>query len=70
MNRDEAARLVAEYDGRRPASLDLFLKNLEMAEESFMDISLSHQVSPYRHDASKVVMGPKLWDQDLWNRIP
>jgi N-acetyl sugar amidotransferase len=70
MNRDEAARLVAEYDGRRPASLDLFLKNLEMAEESFMDIALSHQVSPYRHDASKVVMGPKLWDQDLWNRIP
>ena len=67
MNRDEAKELTAEYDGKRPASLDLFLKTLDISEEEFDEIAKSHMVSPYVHDFSKKTTGKKLHDQDEWN---
>jgi N-acetyl sugar amidotransferase len=68
LTRDEGLRLVEEYDGRRPASLDLFLDILDMTEEEFNDIAQQHCVWPHRHDPSTVKPGAPLWDQEQWER--
>ena len=44
MSREEALRLVEELDGKRPPSLDAFLKEIEMTEEEFELITKKHVV--------------------------
>ncbi len=68
LSREEAMRLVQEHDGKRPASLDVFLEYVGLTEEEFMAIALQHVVSPHVHDDQTVLPGEKLWDQDQWNR--
>lgn len=68
MTREEGMRLLKEYDGKRPESLDVLLKFLGISEDEFMKIALSHQVAPYKHDPSKTEKAKKLWDQDLWDQ--
>src|SRR5208337_481011 len=45
--RAEGERLVAEYDGRRPAALDLFLEYLGLREEEFLKLIEPHVVAPH-----------------------
>lgn len=45
--RDEGIRLVKEYDGKRPAALDMFLEILGITEEKFMEIVARHVVAPH-----------------------
>ena len=66
MTRDEGLKLIEEWEGRRPASLDVFLKAINMSDEEFHRIALTHVVAPHVPDLTKVKPGPKLWDQDLW----
>jgi len=68
LSREEAMRLVQEHDGKRPASLDVFLEYVGLTEEEFIAIALQHVVSPHVHDDQTVLPGEKLWDQDQWNR--
>jgi N-acetyl sugar amidotransferase len=68
MTRDEAAALIEAHEGQRPASLDLFLDYVGLTEAEFMEIAMSHQVSPYAHDPATVRRGAPLWDQPLWDR--
>jgi len=65
---EEAARLIEEHDGKRPASLDVFLQYVGLTEKEFDEIAARHAVSPYVHDRSKVAAGKPLWDQPLWDR--
>ena len=67
MTRQEAEKLVEEYEGKQPETLGLFLKMIDMTEEEFMRISLSHAINPYKHNASQTKAGKKLYDQDSWN---
>ncbi len=67
ISREEAGRLVKEYEGKRPQTLDLFLKMIEMSEEEFMQIALSHGVNPYKHDPSTTKLGKRLHDQNEWD---
>lgn len=66
--REEAMRLIKEYEGKRPPSLDLFLEFIGLDEAEFMSIALSHAVSPYEHDPAATLPGKKLHDFDVWNR--
>ncbi|MBI2063444.1 MAG: N-acetyl sugar amidotransferase [Candidatus Yanofskybacteria bacterium] len=66
MTRDEGLKLIEEWEGRRPASLDVFLKAINMSDEEFHRIALTHVVAPHVPDLTKVKPGPKLWDQDQW----
>lgn len=66
MTRDEAFRLIKEYEGRRPASLDVFLRMMNISEEEFHAIALRHVVSPHRPDMSDVRRGAELPDQKMW----
>lgn len=68
MSREEAVKLTEEYDGKRPASLDVFLDYLGLSEDEFLAITTSHQVAPYKHDPKKVKNGKELWDQKLWDK--
>jgi hypothetical protein len=44
MNREEGLRLVEQLDGKRPAALDVFLKEVGMTEEEFEQITRKHVV--------------------------
>ncbi len=44
MTREEALKLVEKYDGKRPNALDNFLKEINMTEEKFNEISKKHKV--------------------------
>ena len=68
LSRDEAMAMIGEYEGRRPPSLDLFLKFVGLTEAEFIDIAKSHIVSPYRHDERSVKDGKKVHDFDRWPR--
>lgn len=68
MTPEEGRKIVAEYERKRPPSLDLFLDFIGMSEEEFLEIAMSHQVSPYEHDPAKTEAGDKTHDFDQWMR--
>jgi N-acetyl sugar amidotransferase len=66
LGRDEGLRLMERHDGKRPASLDVFLEITGLTEEEFTRIAMEHSVDPHRHDPARVERGPELPDQKLW----
>ena len=67
MKRTEAEKLVKDFEGRRPATLDLFLRMIDMSEKKFVQIAKSHAIEPYRHDDTKTKQGRKLYDHSSWD---
>lgn len=47
MSRDQALELTETYDGKRPASLDHFLRFLDIDEAKFHEIVSAHVVDPH-----------------------
>lgn len=68
MDREQAFKMIEEYEGKRPASLDLFLKFVGLTEEEFLQIAMSHSIHPYQYNPSEVKQGKKTHDYDLWNK--
>jgi len=68
ISQEDGQQLIAEYEGRRPPSLDLFLDFVGLTEQEFLDIAMSHRVSPYEHDHHQTKQGTKTDDYDQWNR--
>ncbi len=68
MSRDQALEIINKYENKRPPSLEIFLEYIGLSEKEFMEISLSHGVSPYIHDPSKTTDGSKTHDFDKWPR--
>ena len=68
LNKKEAESLVAAYEGRRPPSLDLFLSFVGLTEKEFLEIAMSHQVSPYVHNPLETQPGERTADFDRWSR--
>jgi N-acetyl sugar amidotransferase len=68
MTKEEGDRLVQEFEGRRPPSLDLFLDFVGLTEQEFLDIAMTHQVSPYVHDPKTTLPGEALQDTERWSR--
>jgi N-acetyl sugar amidotransferase len=48
LSRDEGADLVKIYDGKRPKSLELLLKILNISEDEFYDIVNKHVIEPHK----------------------
>lgn len=67
MTREEGEKLVREYDGKRPPSLDLFLDYLQLTEEQFLGIAINHEVSPWQFSPNQVEPGKRMPDMDKWN---
>lgn len=68
MTREEGLRIINNFEGKRPPSLDLFLEYVGLTEEEFMDIAKQHGVSPYRHDPAGTLPGDKVHDFEEWPR--
>lgn len=68
LSHDEAIRLVKKYDGKKPYSLPFFLNLLGLTEDEFNKIAISHIIPPQKWDPSAVESGPKLHDQDHWDK--
>jgi hypothetical protein len=68
LKKEDGEKLIAEYEGKRPPSLDLFLEFVGLTEQEFIEIALAHQVSPYVHDPKKTLLGEKVADFERWNR--
>ena len=73
LSRETGMRLVEEYDGRRPPSLDLFLDYLGIDEDRFMEIVSAHVVAPHtmptRDEINARQPNKRLWDFEQWPRI-
>jgi len=68
ITKEEAQELIKKYEGKRPASLDVFLEALNLTEEEFIQIAISHVISPHVFDSKSIERGEKLPDQDLWDK--
>jgi len=68
-SREEAMRLIEQYDGKRPGSLDLFLEVLGITEGEFVDMAAQHCVAPHKHNPDTLKRGQPLWDQPLWRAM-
>lgn len=68
MTREEGEELIKMYEGKRPPSLDLFLEFVGLSESEFLEIAMSHQVSPYVHNPSLTQPGKCTPDIGCWSR--
>jgi N-acetyl sugar amidotransferase len=71
MDRETAAQLIAGHDGKRPASLDVFLEYVGIDEGRFMEIVAKHVVAPWQQpDLIQIESAAELWDHQMWPRRP
>ena len=68
LSREAAMEYVKQYEGRRPASLDVFMEYLDLTEAEFNDIAVSQIVYPNECDPAVLEKGKEVWDQKLWYR--
>ena len=70
MNRSTALELCKIYDGKKPKSLDIFLKIIQISEDEFYDIVEKHIVFPNkvldREELKKNQSNIRPSDFDLW----
>ncbi|MCH7593944.1 MAG: N-acetyl sugar amidotransferase [Chloroflexi bacterium] len=64
LEREEGLVMALENDGKRPASLDMFLDYTGISEDEFNRIAVSQAVAPYSHDWDQTERGEPLPDQD------
>jgi len=63
---NSAKKIIDEYDGIIPESLDHFLKILNISEKEFYKIIMKHVVYPNKPNIKSMKEGPKLHDRDMW----
>lgn len=68
MTREEGTGLMKEYDGKRPESLDLFLKYTGIEEDEFMEMATRHAVEPWVPELVQIERGKRLHDYDKWDK--
>ena len=68
LSREEAVLMVEKYEGKEPPSLEIFLELVGLTKVEFYVIALSHTVSPWSFDMSKIEKGDKTPDFDVWSR--
>lgn len=68
LTKKEGEALVTGFEGRRPPSLDLFLEFVGLTEAEFLEIAMSHQVSPHVHDPDATKLGKPTPDLISWCR--
>lgn len=68
LSREDGLKIVNEFEGKRPPSLDIFLDFIGLTEEEFTEIVESHVVSPHKLDVDSIQPGLKLPDFELWSK--
>lgn len=67
MNRSEGEKMIKDYEGKQPPSLDIFLELVGITKEQFYDITKKHSVSPWKIKSVEHQLGEKLPDFDKWS---
>jgi hypothetical protein len=60
--------MIEEFEGKKPASLEIFLEMVGLTENQFFEIANSHTVSPWKLNVFEQEAGVKLPDFDFWTR--
>ncbi|MEW6055163.1 MAG: N-acetyl sugar amidotransferase [Bdellovibrionota bacterium] len=68
ISKEEADRLVEEYEGKKPPSLQLFLEYLGLSEQEFNEIVAKTVVPPFKPDFETIPSAPNTWDFERWYR--
>ncbi len=68
LDREEGMEMIEQYEGKKPASLEIFLEMVGLTEAEFFEISQSHTVSPWKLNVFEQEAGAKLPDFDQWTR--
>jgi N-acetyl sugar amidotransferase len=67
ITRLEAEKMIAEYEGKRPPSLEVFLDLVEMTDSEFHETALRHVVEPWVSEVP-VIVGKRTSDFEEWSR--
>mgnify|MGYP001597144522 CR=1 FL=1 len=67
LDREKGLAWVKECDGKKPASLKVFLDFVGITENEFNEIALKHAVSPWKCDPKDLKEGKELYDQKSWD---
>lgn len=70
MQKAEADKLIAEWEGEKPPSLELFLDYLDMSEAEFNSIVEKLIVPPHKPDFKTIQWGRRTHDFERWYREP
>ncbi len=68
IGRQEGLEMISKYEGKKPASLEIFLEMVGLSESEFFEIAQSHSVSPWRLNLVEQEAGEKLPDFSKWTR--
>lgn len=68
ITKPEAEALIAEFEGKKPPSLSIFLDYLEMTEDEFNHIVLNTVIPPHEPDFDSIELGKRTWDFNRWYR--
>lgn len=68
LTREEGMKMINDFEGKKPASLEIFLEMVGLTEAEFFEIAQSHTVSPWRLNIFEQEAGEKLQDFDKWTR--
>jgi hypothetical protein len=68
MELQEADQLIAQWEGKKPPSLKLFLEYLELSEDEFNKIVQKLVVPPFKPDFQNIPSAGQTKDFDRWYR--
>lgn len=68
INKAEADKIVEEFDGRKPPSLEILFRVFRISEAEFNEIVLKTVVSPHSPDFAAIKEASKTHDFDRWYR--
>ena len=66
ISKEYGDKLVAEYEGKKPPSLQLFLDYLGISEDEFNQIVAKTVVPPFKPDFDNMEYAPRTHDFDRW----
>jgi hypothetical protein len=73
LDREKGKELVDLYEGKKPASLEVFMDYIGIDEKQFIEFALQNQVSPFhltKEEIENMPLGEEVWDQKLWYKQP
>jgi N-acetyl sugar amidotransferase len=70
MNKAEADSLIAQWEGTKPPSLELFLEYVNMSEAEFHEIVANMAVPPWKPEVASIKCGKCTGDFNCWYREP
>jgi hypothetical protein len=68
LTREEGLDMLSKYEGKKPASLEIFLEMVGLTEDEFFKIAQSHSVSPWKMNVFEQELGEQLPDHSQWSR--